>query len=219
MTKLALKVAALIAAALLAGWIVARAAIAADMHHGVTVAAISEERCADLLARYTRKCVSLPTPTPTAAPSPSPSRTPGPTISEAAACRDGTLNRVASQTDPWFGATVVVPQGETLHLCAPIREPLVHGHPNQITFSWYDVSDQDCGALNIRVDALDPPARTRGGQGWSASGQFVYNARVGSGDNARLTPEQTKPGLYAITLIGGPASDSCNKYRIAWKAN
>lgn len=76
MNALWLKVAALCGGALLVGWAIATAALGQDMHHGVTVVAdtarISEERCADLLARYTRQCVAIPTVAP-------PTRTPPPT--------------------------------------------------------------------------------------------------------------------------------------------
>lgn len=106
-----------------------------------------------------------------------------------------------------------VPEGVTKELCAPVVPPYVAGHPNQLTFSWYDVSDQDCGALNVSVDAVDGPPRHRGGEGFSASGQFVYYAKTGP----KVTPEQTAPGIYVIKLVGGPSS--CVRYRIAWKAS
>jgi hypothetical protein len=164
----------------------------------------------DARTQCLRRCDrKFPEPSPSAAPT----RTPGPT--GIAYCPDGVLNRPASQTDPWFGTTVDVPQGVTMSFCAPVTLPLVKGHPGQITFSWYDVSDQDCGALNVHVDAVDPPVRPRGGSGWSSSGQYVYYAKVGE----RETPEQTAPGVYVVTVTGGPSSDGCSRFRIAWKAS
>lgn len=77
--------------------------------------------------------------------------------------------------------------------------------------NWYDVSDQDCGQLNVKVEATNP-ARYRGGEGYSASGAFHFYSKVGS----KLTPEQTNPGVYVITVKGN--ADTCNRFRIAWKA-
>lgn len=152
---------------------------------------------------------STPAPTPSPAPSPKPGDL----------CPDGTLSAPASKTDPWFGLTVEVPNGATKRFCAPVQPPLAplpagQDFYNQITFSWYDVSDQDCGALNVRVDATDGVARTRSGEGFSASGNYYYYGKIGS---RILTPEQTKPGIYVVTVTGGPAA--CTKYRITWKAS
>jgi hypothetical protein len=151
--------------------------------------------------------VVTPTPTPVATPRPTSTFIPGdPTL-----CPDGFLTEAASKTDPWYGLTVDVPEGVTKRFCAPVMPPLVNTHPNSIVFSWYDVSDQDCGALNVHVDAVDAPSRPRGGAGFSASGQYYYYRRVGLLDR----PEQTAPGVYVMTLVGGPSS--CTRYRIAWR--
>ncbi|MBY0278136.1 hypothetical protein K2Z84_22605 [Candidatus Binatia bacterium] len=144
------------------------------------------------------------TPTPTIGPTP-----PG----DPELCPDGYITEPASKTDPWYGVTVDVPQGVTKVFCAPITSPLVNTAPNQITFSWYDVSDQDCGALNVRIDPVDPPLRPRGGVGYSASGNFYYYGKIGS----RLTPEQTARGIYVITVTGGPSA--CSRYRLAWRVS
>jgi hypothetical protein len=157
--------------------------------------------------------VATPSPTPRPTNSPGGSVTPPPGDPEL--CPDGYLSEPASKTDPWYGLTVDVPEGTTKRFCAPVMAPLVKTYPNQITFSWYDVSDQDCGAINVKIDAVDLPLRPRGGQGYSASGQYVYYAKVGS----RSTPEQTAPGIYVVTLTGGPSAQSCSRFRIAWRVS
>jgi len=184
-----------------------------EMYLSVEPRAASERRfvwhidnCAPLEELVSGNPVATPTPRPTATPIGTP---PG----DPELCPDGYLTESASKTDIWYGLTVDVPNGATKRFCAPIMAPLVNYHPRQITFSWYDVSDQDCGALNVHVDAVDLPLRPRGGTGHSASGNYVYYGQIGS----RSMPEQTAPGIYVMTLVGGPSS--CTRYRIAWKAD
>ncbi len=140
-----------------------------------------------------------------ATPTPAPTRSSSPTVADNT-CPDGYLTTLASKTDPWFGVTTDIPEGTTKRFCARVT-----GQPWQIVFSWYDVSDQDCAAVNVRVDAPGDPPRPRGGDGFSASGSYVYYGRIGS----KLTPEQVQPGDYVITLTGGPST--CSRFRVAWR--
>ncbi len=155
------------------------------------------------------------TPVPTATPrvTPTPAPTPVGTVSpgDPELCPDGYITEPASKTDPWYGVTVDIPLGVTKVFCAPITSPLVTTAPSQIAISWYDVSDQDCAGLDVRVDAVDPPLRPRGGTGYPSSGTFYYYAKIGT----RVTPEQTARGIYVITATGGSAA--CSRYRIAWR--
>ncbi|MBY0274719.1 hypothetical protein K2Z84_05225 [Candidatus Binatia bacterium] len=160
---------------------------------------------------------NAPTPVPTAIATPSPVPT---AIDERDLCPDGTLQDRASNTDPWYGVTAVIKPGEVKRYCAKIQPPLIPFYPRQITFSWYETSDQDCGALNVGVDALSGPPRPRGGAGYSASGNFYYYGKSRGRDGSVIqTPEQTAPGIYVVTVIGGgELGTTCVNYRIAWKA-
>ncbi|MEW6268356.1 MAG: hypothetical protein AB1689_03560 [Thermodesulfobacteriota bacterium] len=156
-------------------------------------------------------------------PTPKPTATPVGTVipGDPLLCPDGFLTEPASKTDPWYGFTVDIPEGVTKRFCAPVEPPYatpqltspLGNYFTQITFSWYDVSDQDCGALNVHVDAVDGVSRPRGGPGFSASGNHVYYGKIGT---RITTPEQTLPGIYVMTLVGGPTT--CHRYRISWKA-
>ncbi|HEY8514996.1 MAG TPA: hypothetical protein VIS07_05760 [Candidatus Binatia bacterium] len=161
-----------------------------------------------------------PGPGPNPTPTPKPTSTPGGSVipGDPNLCPDGFLSEPMSKTGAWYGLTVDVPQGVTRRFCAPVTPQLVplpagQDFYTQITFQWYDVTDQDCGALNVHVDATDGFSRPRGGTGFSASGNYYYYGKVGS---RILTPDQTKPGIYVVTLTGG--ATSCSRYRITWNA-
>lgn len=168
-----------------------------------------------------RICGPTPTPSPTRTPrfTPTPVRpTPTQSPSLAQRCPDGQLTGITSRTNKnWFGFDgVEVRPGQTKRFCAMVMPPQIPANtiPNSLSFTWYDVTDQDCGALSVKVDAVDPPPRHLGeqqfGKGFSSSGALHLYSNAGH----KYTPEAVRQGVYVVTVFGGPSS--CTHFDIAW---
>lgn len=132
-------------------------------------------------------------------------------------CADGFLDRVLlsdSQGDLYGATSVRIVSGARKRYCAHVAPPILPAadfSPGTLIFEWLDLSGTGCGALNMLVEPLDDPSRTRGSAGFAASGNIQYARRNGTQDN----PAQTAQGIYSITLSGG--AETCVLYRIGWR--
>lgn len=130
-------------------------------------------------------------------------------------CPDGLLTQEFGNN--YRGVFVTVPDGVVKRYCAPVYPPYLPDGivATRLTFSWYDASDWDCGALRVIVEPQEGPPRTRDSVDFFASGAFYYYRRVWAPPPFDL-PDYTAPGTYVVTVIGRLSTPECTRYAIAW---
>ncbi len=146
---------------------------------------------------------SGPTPTPNPNATPTPVR-PTPTPATNDGCNGIPLDQVIG--DNWLGLRKqLVERGQSVTYCARVTRTGV----KKLAFSAYDVTDAQCGKLELVV-------RQIGNLGWTARSGMLSSPGVTA--LALLDPQRTAPGTYEITAIGGNSAAGCTRFDIAWKA-
>lgn len=150
-----------------------------------------------------------PNPTPTPGPTPPGGATPTPG-GGSGACPDGYLS--APLGGGWGLAGVSIPSGKVMKFCAQLEPPVIPPGvvPSRVTFSFYDESDRDCGALVMSVQQMSGAQQVKSSTSPLSNGAIHFTKRVGRTDD----PSRVAQGLYIVTLTGHPTS--CSRYLITW---
>ncbi len=145
---------------------------------------------------------------PTPTPNPNATPTPRPTPTQTPGTNDGCTGIALSSVigDNWLGLrNQEIKPGQQVTYCARLTRTGV----KKLVFSTYEVSDGQCGRLELVV-------RQIGNLNWTVRSGYASSPSV---TVLSLTePGRTAPGTYEITAIGGNANPGCTHFNVAWKA-
>jgi len=150
-----------------------------------------------------------PTPTPGVGPTPPPGPTPTPG-GGSGLCPQGFLNTPLG--GGWGRAGLNIPAGTVLKYCANLEPPQIPPGvvPSRVTFSFYDESDRDCGALTMSVQQISGAQQLKASTTPLANGSLSFTKRSGRTDD----PARVAQGTYVVTVAGHPTH--CTKYLLTW---